>query len=371
MDKKEGKILIVDDSFINREILKEILKEYSIIEANNADEALQQIEKHHEELALVLLDIIMPGKTGYDVLKYMNEHHYIKKIPVTVISANQDLESVEKAYELGAVEYLTRPFLSIVVLKKVENTINLYNRQIKMTTIVNEQVYENYKNSDMMTLILSHIVESRNGESGIHVMHIKVLTKKILETLLKKTNKYGLTKDDIALIETASALHDIGKIAIPNDILNKPGKFSEEEKSIMQTHPVIGAKMLEDLPFYQHEPLVKYAHDICRYHHERYDGKGYPDGLVGDEIPICAQAVSIVDAYDALTCKRVYKKAIEGKAALKMIQEGQCGLFNPLLVECLTEIQPTIEEELKKNHLIEQREYINNKTDELIKEKGI
>lgn len=371
MDRKEGKILIVDDSFINREILKEILKDYAIIEANDAYQAVEIIKKHHEEIALILLDIVMPEKSGFDVLTYMNEHNYIKKIPVTVISADQDLESVEKAYQLGAVEYLTRPFLSIVVLKKVENTINLYNRQVKMTTLVNEQVYEKYKNNDMMTLILSHIVESRNGESGLHVIHIKILTKKILEALMKKTDKYHLTKDDTVIIETASALHDIGKIAIPNEILNKPGRLTEKEKKIMQAHSTIGAEMLENLPFYKHEPLVKYAYEICRYHHERYDGKGYPDGLVGDAIPISAQAVSIVDAYDALISERVYKEALDGKTALKMIQDGKCGAFNPLLVECLTEIQPSIEEELNKNYLFEQREYINNKTDELIKEKGI
>lgn len=371
MDRKEGKILIADDSLMNREILKEILKDYSIIEASNGCEAIEMIKKYHEELALILLDIVMPEKDGFAVLKFMNKQDYIRKIPVTVISADQDLESVERAYQLGAIEYLTRPFLSIVVLKKVENTFNLYYRQKKMARIVNEQVYEKYKNNDMMTLILSHIVESRNGESGLHVIHIKILTKKILDALMKKTDKYHLTKDDTVLIETASTLHDIGKIAIPDEILNKPGKLTDKEKKIMQSHSIIGAKMLNNLPFYKHEPLVKYAYEICKYHHERYDGKGYPDGLVGDEIPISAQVVSIVDAYDALISERVYKKALDGKTALKMIQEGQCGAFNPLLIECLIEIQPLIEEELNKNYLFEQREYINNKTDELIKEKGI
>lgn len=371
MDRKEGKILIVDDSYMNRETLKEILKDYSIIEADNGHEAIELIEKHHDELALILLDIVMPEKSGFDVLKFMNEQNYIKKIPVTVISVDQDLESVEKAYQLGAIEYLTRPFLSIVVLKKVENTFNLYNRQMKMTTIVNEQVYEKYKNNDMMTIILSHIVESKNGESGIHVIHIKILTRRILEALMKKTNKYHLSQDDTFLIEAASTLHDIGKISIPNEILNKPGKLTEEEKRIMQDHAVTGAKMLENLPFYKNEPLVKYAREICHYHHERYDGRGYPEGLIGDEIPISAQAVSIVDAYDALISERVYKKAIDGKTALKMIQEGKCGAFNPLLIECLSEIQLSIEEELNKNYLFEQRDYINNKADELIKEKGI
>ena len=213
-----------------------------------------------------------------------------------------------------------------------------------------------YKNNDMMIMILSHIVESRNGESGLHVLHIKKLTKLLLNILVKKTNQYSLTLDDMISIEVASSLHDIGKIAIPEEILNKPSSLTKEEMEVMKSHVIIGAKMLNSLPFYNDEPIVKYGYQICRWHHERYDGNGYPDGLKGEEIPIAAQVVSIVDAYDALTSKRVYKEAYSHEEALKMIQKGKCGVFNPLLIECLMDIESYIQNDLKINEDVYKRQ---------------
>lgn len=220
-------------------------------------------------------------------------------------------------------------------------------------------------------MILSHIVESRNGESGLHVLHIKKLTKLLLNILVKKTNQYSLTLDDMISIEVASSLHDIGKIAIPEEILNKPSSLTKEEMEVMKSHVIIGAKMLNSLPFYNDEPIVKYGYQICRWHHERYDGNGYPDGLKGEEIPIAAQVVSIVDAYDALTSKRVYKEAYSHEEALKMIQKGKCGIFNPLLVECLMEIEPNIQNDLKINEYREDNEYFEDRTQEYLKNKGL
>ena len=335
---KNGKILIVDDSKFNREILSEILNQYTVIEAKNGYEALEYM-KADKNIALVLLDLVMPEMDGFEVLKYMNQNHLIDEIAVMIISINKDDQSIEKAYELGISGYITRPFSSAVVLKKVNNIISHYKRQKKLTTIINKQIYEKYKNNDMMIMILSHIVESRNGESGLHVLHIKKLTKLLLNILVKKTNQYSLTLDDMISIEVASSLHDIGKIAIPEEILNKPSSLTKEEMEVMKSHVIIGAKMLNSLPFYNDEPIVKYGYQICRWHHERYDGKGYPDGLVGEEIPISAQVVSLADVYDALVSERVYKKAFSHEKALEMIQNGECGTFNPLLLQCMTEAQ--------------------------------
>lgn len=358
---KNGKILIVDDSKFNREILSEILNQYTVIEVKNGYEALEYM-KADKNIALVLLDLVMPEMDGFEVLKYMNQNHLIDEIAVMIISINKDDQSIEKAYELGISGYITRPFSSAVVLKKVNNIISHYKRQKKLTTIINKQIYEKYKNNDMMIMILSHIVESRNGESGLHVLHIKKLTKLLLNILVKKTNQYSLTLDDMISIEVASSLHDIGKIAIPEEILNKPSSLTKEEMEVMKSHVIIGAKMLNSLPFYNDEPIVKYGYQICRWHHERYDGNGYPDGLKGEEIPIAAQVVSIVDAYDALTSKRVYKEAYSHEEALKMIQKGKCGVFNPLLIECLMDIESYIQNDLKINEFYEDNEYFEERT---------
>lgn len=367
---KNGKILIVDDSKFNREILSEILNQYTVIEAKNGYEALEYM-KADKNIALVLLDLVMPEMDGFEVLKYMNQNHLIDEIAVMIISINKDDQSIEKAYELGISGYITRPFSSAVVLKKVNNIISHYKRQKKLTTIINKQIYEKYKNNDMMIMILSHIVESRNGESGLHVLHIKKLTKLLLNILVKKTNQYSLTLDDMISIEVASSLHDIGKIAIPEEILNKPSSLTKEEMEVMKSHVIIGAKMLNSLPFYNDEPIVKYGYQICRWHHERYDGNGYPDGLKGEEIPIAAQVVSIVDAYDALTSKRVYKEAYSHEEALKMIQKGKCGVFNPLLIECLMDIESYIQNDLKINEFYEDNEYFEERTQEHLKDEGL
>ena len=213
--------------------------------------------------------------------------------------------------------------------------------------IITEQFYEQEKNNKLMISILSHIVEFRNGESGRHVLHVNTITKYLLKQLVRRTDKYHLSKPDINLITIASSLHDIGKIAIPDAILNKPGRLTAEEFEVIKTHSVIGANMLLDLSIEQREnPLIKVASEICRWHHERYDGNGYPDGLKGEEIPIAAQVVALADVYDALTSERCYKKAYSHEEALKMILEGQCGAFNPTLLLCLQEIADTLESEL-------------------------
>ena len=337
--KIKQQILLVDDSEINREILTEILKDdYRILQAENGEEGIRILQEHENDIALVLLDILMPGLNGFDVLNLMNVNHWIEDIPVIIISAENSSDYVRKAYELGASDYVNRPFDSKTVYQRVYNIIKLYAKQKRLLSLVKDQIYENEKNNQMMISILSHIVEFRNGESGKHVLHINILTGLLLDKLTQKSDKYFISGNEQYLITTASALHDIGKIGIDEKILNKPGKLTAEEFEIMKQHTVIGEEMLKNLEFYQDEELVRYAREICRWHHERYDGRGYPDGLVGDEIPIAAQVVSMADVYDALTSERVYKKAFSHEKAMEMILNGECGTFHPLLLECLQEI---------------------------------
>ena len=336
-------ILIVDDSELNREILAEMLhSDFHILEAENGEQCVTMLEQYGTGIALILLDIVMPGMNGFEVLESMTRNHWIEEVPVIMISSENSEPYIRKAYELGVSDYISRPFDAKVVFQRVFNTIKLYAKQRRLIRMVTNQIYEKEKNSRIMVGILSQIMEFRNGESGLHVSHINRLTALLLERLVQKTGQYHLSRSDRELIATASALHDIGKIGIDEKILNKPGKLTQQEFEIMKTHTVIGAFMLKQLTAYQNEPIVKIAYQICRWHHERYDGKGYPDGLKGEDIPIAAQVVSIVDVYDALVSPRVYKKAFPHEQAMQMIMNGECGVFNPLLLECLEEIQDQI-----------------------------
>lgn len=342
-DRSRELVLIVDDAKINREILFEMLKDrFDIIEASSGEECLELLHQYGTEISIVLLDFIMSGMDGLGVLDVMNKEHLIEDIPVIMISSEDSELHIRQAYEMGVSDYISRPFDTNVVRQRVYNTIKLYAKQRKLIDLVAGQMQEKEKNSQIMVNILSHIVECRNGESGQHVRHIGILTKLLLKKLMQKTDRYQMTWGDLNRIALASALHDIGKIGIDEAILNKPGKLTQEEYEKMKQHTVIGWSMLQNLKQYQEEPLVRSAEQICRWHHERYDGKGYPDGLRGDEIPISAQVVSLADVYDALTSERVYKKAIPHEKAIEMIVTGECGQFNPLLIECLLEIKEDI-----------------------------
>lgn len=343
------RILIVDDSEMNRMILSEMLKgEFEILEAENGSACLDMLNHYETKISLILLDIVMPGMDGFGVLEYMNRNNLIGDIPVIMISGEDSGKVIKQAYEWGVSDYIKRPFDMEVVHRRVLNTIKLYAKQRRLVAMVTNQVFEKEKNSRMLISVLSEIVEFRNGESGMHVLNINTLTTMILEQLAKKTDKYHLSWSNRMLISTASSLHDIGKIGIDEKILNKPGRLTPEERKIMEKHTVIGADMLANLQMYEDEPLMKVAYQICRWHHERYDGKGYPDGLKGEEIPISAQVVALADVYDALTSERVYKKAYSHEEAVQMICNGECGTFNPLLLECLCEIQDHIKKELQE-----------------------
>ena len=336
--EERQKILVVDDSKFNQELLMEILGEnYQYILANDGLEAISILQKDWT-IDLMLLDINMPRMNGFGVLEYMNQYHWIDEFPVIVISAEEENSIIEKAYNLGAAEYIQRPFDAFIIKRRVMNTLVLYANQKRLTNVVVNQVYEKEENNKVMIGILSSVVGTYNKESREHILHIRIATQMLLRRLVQKTDAYPLTESDITLIATASSLHDIGKVGISKEILNKPTKLTDEEYEIMKTHTLIGAKMIQDMDYPADKPLAKTAYEICRWHHERFDGKGYPDSLVGNDIPISAQVVSVADVFDALTSTRVYKKAYDYKTAIQMILDGRCGCFNPLLLDCLKEI---------------------------------
>ncbi|MCM1544297.1 MAG: diguanylate cyclase [Ruminococcus sp.] len=367
-------ILIADDSEINRSILADMLgSEYEILEAENGTQALSLIESNVRTLSLVLLDIVMPETDGFGVLAEMNDKHYIENIPVIMISAESSPESIEKAYDLGVTDFISRPFDAMIVHHRVVNTLLLYAKQKRLTQLVAKQIYEKEKQSSLMIEILSQIVEFRNGESGNHIRRVRAFTRMLLEHLNKTSEKYDFTHSQIETISIASALHDIGKISIDEKILNKPGKLTDEEFEKIKMHPVIADRMLEALDVYDDgSQLIETAREICRWHHERYDGGGYPDRLKGDEIPISAQIVALADVYDALTDNRVYKKAIEHDKAIRMIVDGQCGTFNPDLIKCLLEIEGSLAGQLEKPaKSVSDRDLMQNVVDEFLRHEDL
>lgn len=345
----KDKVLIVDDSELNREFLSDILEDdYELLLSENGFDTLIQMKNNLNDIALVLLDLVMPEMDGFKVLSYMKKYNWIQDIPVVIISSDFSAENIEKAYELGAEDFINRPFNVSIVKRRVSNLITLYAKQKKLKNIVTQQIYEKEKRSNLMISILSHIVEFRNGESGLHVLHINNITEKLLHSLVRNHEDIRLSSSEIALIRTASSLHDIGKISIPTEILNKPGRLTQEEFEIMKTHSQIGSDMLSSLKLGKKDPLIQVSYEICRWHHERWDGRGYPDGLKGDEIPLSAQVVSLADVYDALTSERCYKKAIPHEEAMQMILDGKCGAFNPKLLAALIDIEDDLKEETYK-----------------------
>ena len=335
--QEKSQILLVDDSKLNRMILAEILGDgYHILEAENGQECLEKLRAEAGNIALVLLDINMPVMDGFEVLKAINANHTIEDIPVIMISSEDSDAAIRRSYELGASDYVNRPFDARIVYRRVTNTIKLYAKQ-RLVQMVSEQIRARENNTDTLVGVLSHIVEFRNGESGLHVRHIRIITEMLLHRLLEISSRYSITAEQQDMIPLASALHDIGKIGIDEKILNKPGKLTPEEFEVIKTHSMLGAQILYDLDNFSEQPLLQTAYEIARWHHERWDGRGYPDGLKGDEIPISAQLVSLADVYDALTSERCYKKAFSHEKAMQMICIGECGSFNPLLLQDLTD----------------------------------
>ena len=345
--QRKPQILLVDDSAMNRAILAEILGgDYRIIEAENGKECMEKLQAEAADIALVLLDIIMPEMDGFEVLEAMNASHAIEDIPVIMISSDDSLATLRRSYDLGASDYVNRPFDAQIVHRRVTNTVKLYAKQRCLAQMVSDEIRARENNTDMLVGVLSQIVEFRNGESGPHVRRIRHITKLLLDHLLESNAEYPITTEQQGIIPLASSLHDIGKIAIDEKILNKPGKLTPEEFEVIKAHTTLGAEILLQQENFEKEPLLQTAYEICRWHHERWDGRGYPDGLKGDEIPISAQLVALADVYDALTSKRCYKKAFTHEKSIQMILNGECGAFNPVLLQCLADIQADLKEEL-------------------------
>ena len=345
---KRFKILIIDDSEKNRGELTEMLeREFDVINASDAKQGIEMINKYGEDIALLLLEVKICGMSGFEILTYMKHSGITENIPVIIISDEKSESFIRRAYDLGAVDYIGRPFDFQTVYTRVLNTIKLYAKQRRLEKLVARNMVEKEKNNRMLIGVLEQVIEYRNGESGIHVSHIKILTEMLLDKLMQKTDKYNLSWSQRMMIITASALHDIGKVGIEEKIINKTEKLTEEESNEMKMHTLIGAGMIENLDEYKDEELMQIAYGICRGHHERYDGKGYPDGLKGDDIPIGAQVVALADEYDRLVMGRPNKKSVSHEQAVNMIKDRECGKFNPILIECFLEISDEIKARLQ------------------------
>lgn len=343
-------VLIVDDFKLNRDLLTEMLSEdYRVVQAENGARALEILETRRSEFSCVLLDLNMNVVNGYEVLTQMKDHGWLTSLPVIIISAEENIDCIKKAYSLGAIDFISRPFDMEIVKRRVGTTIAVYSNQKKLAKMVVDQLYENERTSSMLLSVLGHIVEFRNKESGTHIENVEIITEILLDNLIEKVDKYKNLKNKVKTITRASALHDAGKISVSEEILNKPGRLTPEEFEIMKKHTLNGAEMLNSCKQFREEPIVKTAYNICRWHHERYDGNGYPDGLVGDKIPIEAQVVALADVYDALTSVRCYKKAYKHEEAIAMILRGECGVFNPDLINILADIAPKLQSMIKKS----------------------
>ncbi len=340
-------ILIVDDVEMNRDLLSMMLEEeYRLLEAKDGNEAIAMLEKYGTQIDLLLLDVVMPNMDGFGVLEVMNQRQWIQDIPVIMVSAENGPDYIAKGYDMGVTDYISRPYDGSIVKKRVKNTMMLYTKQKRLQTIIKEELVAKQKNNRVMIDILSTVVEFRNGESGMHVIRVRTIVEILLEAYLEMHPEITMDLEDQILISDAASLHDIGKIVIPEEILNKPGKLTKEEFEVMKTHSARGADMLNSLPMRMESRLLKHAYAICRWHHERWNGGGYPDGLRGDEIPLSAQLVALADVYDALTSKRVYKPAFTHERAIEMILGGECGEFNPDILECLKREESRLEEKI-------------------------
>ncbi len=355
LNQEKNKLLVVDDIAINRMLLRDLFDEsYEVLEADNGEEALALISEYGEQIAIVLLDLVMPKMDGFAVLKAMRDSGLINQLPVILITSESDDDKVLSSYELGISDLIAKPFNPDIVQRRVNNVIDLYSHKNFLEEKLEEQK-EILANQDkrlkqinlFLVDALATTVEFRDSESGGHIKRISLLTKIFMEMV---NDEYKLSDEKIEAIANTAVLHDIGKIGIPDAILLKPGRLTEEEFAVMKTHSIRGSEILKSLDYIPDEEFFRYAYDICRHHHERWDGRGYPDGLVGDETPIWAQATALADVYDALTNERVYKKAYEHEVAVEMILNGECGMFNPKLMKKFKEISPQLPARIKQLH---------------------
>lgn len=353
-----NKVLIIDDAWFNREMLTEILEgEYAILTADDGQKGIDLLAEHESEICVVLLDLVMPVMDGYTVARIMEQEGYLRHIPVLVISGETAVDVERRCFDYGVTDFIRKPFDNDMVLRRVRNMVDLFayrnclEERVESQTTTLKRQYEMIcrqaevlkQRNEQITDILAEVVESRNLESGEHVKRVKTYTKILAQELMKRYPEYGLTEEEVRIIESASAVHDIGKISIPDHILLKPGRLTDEEFECMKSHTVRGCEVLDHIEGVWDDRYRKYAYTICRYHHERFDGRGYPDRLAGDDIPIEAQIVSVADVYDALVSERCYKKAFTKEQAFCMITSGACGTFSPKLMDCFQSVREVLE----------------------------
>lgn len=335
MSISKGVILVVDDMPINRKLLSQIFaREYQVLEAGDGRQAMEYIESCQQKIDILLLDIFMPIMDGFDVLNRLKKSGQLEHLPVIFITSEDSVSMMRRAYELGVSDVITKPFQPDIVRRRVENVLALYLKKERLEETVARQTAYLHRQSLLLADAMSSIIEFKNMDSGQHILRIRIITRFLLQALARDGYPLGLSDQEIQLISEAAVMHDVGKITVPDAILNKPGRLTPEEYEIVKQHTVTGCEVAKKLKFVRGADYMRYCLDICRHHHERWDGNGYPDGLKGDEISIWAQVVSIADVYDALTNERVYKKAYSHEKALEMITGGECGVFNPRLVEC-------------------------------------
>lgn len=346
-DLKEETLLIVDDEEINRAILANIFdSEYNIMEAEDGQQALEVIETDPAALSAVLLDVVMPRVSGIELLRQMSRQGLTEKIPVFLVTSDAGSTTMRDAYELGVMDVILKPVVPYVVRRRVNSVVELFRARRRLSAEVERQrdqlLLQTQQLAEMsmgMVEALSTAIEFRSDESGEHVRRIHDITCHLLRTTPLGE---GLTEDQIKLIGVGAVTHDVGKISIPDAILNKKGRLTPEEFELMKTHTVKGAELLSQIPQMREHSSYQYAYDIALHHHERWDGGGYPHHLVGDETPIWTQIVSLADVYDALVSKRCYKDAFAADVAVGMILDGQCGVFNPKLLECFCRAEPVL-----------------------------
>lgn len=352
----QNTILIVDDMEVNRALLCNLFQEeYDVMEAGDGEEAIKLIEENTDAIVTILLDIVMPNVDGFQVLDILQQKNLLFRIPVVLITGDTSMDAEQKAYDYGVADLITKPFNTHIVKRRVQNIVDLYQYKNNLEIMVADQTEklqaqaQKLKDTNIRIIdTMSTIVEFRNLESGEHIKRIKGFTKVLTECVEKYYPIYGLTQDKINVITEASAMHDVGKIAIEDCILLKPGKLTKDEFEVMKSHTTKGCEIISAVAEFQDEEYMQYAYEICRHHHERYDGHGYPDGLKGENIPIAAQIVSVADVYDALVSERVYKSAYTPSQAFTMIQQGECGIFSPRILECLKYVRGDFE--LMANH---------------------
>ncbi len=336
-------ILIVDDLEVNRAILSELFaRDFDVLEAENGQEAVQQIEAHEQDIAIMLLDVVMPVLDGYGVMEIMRARGYLTHIPVIIITSLDSHKDEARLFDMGASDLIMKPFNPLAITKRVMNVTEQYQYRNHLEQLVQEQADRLEKSNEAMIDTLGAIIEYRSMETGQHIARIRGLTKLLLQQVARECPEYELTEKKIHVISSASAMHDIGKIVIPDAVLNKPGRLTPAEFDIIKTHTTSGSEILERFDRAHREDYFIYAITICRHHHERWDGRGYPDGLKGDEIPVCAHTVGVADCYDALTTNRVYKPALPHETAVNMIVNGECGSFSPKIIQCFLDISPEI-----------------------------